>query len=502
MMRLIVLFLVLLLGSAHAQMGQIPGWPPIQANATANLNGLDPTTASNVTLDSTGLIVTNTGGASTNQGAAGYITSGQSTGKFYIEGTFTTIVPTNLDMGIGFGTTTSTFTGMGGGSGVTGGIFFQNLGTIYANGTFSGDSLGSRSSGDVIGVAVDLTNHLIWFKLVSGTPSNWNGTVGADPATGTGGVTIPSGTYIPFVTFGGSGATNGSVLTVNLGASAFTGTVPTGYTSGWVPGSTYTGPGDIQTFASWYSCAYVYKGSMASTSTNLCDLVAKTGGASVCTLRGSSSGAVDLTNPYCAGATPATACAAASGGSCVVSQAYDQTGNSRPATQATLSRMPILTFNALGGLPCMTMIQANQNNLTTAATWAQAQPYTGSVVSEKTITTGAGGPLITATFGITQAGVANQWGVFAGTGVNLSATDNVFHAFQMTFNGASGTYNLDGTTTASINAGTGAASSNISMGVRSGSGMSGVVCEAGWAAGDQSANFATMNSNQHTRYGF
>lgn len=151
----------------------------------------------------------------------------------------------------------------------------------------------------------------------------------------------------------------------------------------------------------------------------------------------------------------------------------------------------------------MSFTQGNNDALTSAGTWTNAQPFTGSVVAEKNITAGAGAFIETGTtWGITQGGSANQWGMYTGTAVNITVADNAFHAFQGMFNGASGAYNLDGTTTSGVNAGTGTASSTISIGLRSSTWIGGLVCEAGWAGGDQSAQFATINSNQHTRYGF
>src|SRR5690348_15562028 len=102
--------------------------------------------------------------------------------------------------------------------------------------------------------------------------------------------------------------------------------------------SSYQGPGDVVSgWLAWGSCARVFTTAQASTSTNMCDLVATTGGAAVCTLRGSSTGFVDLAASYCAGTTPAAACAAASGGACRVSKVYNQvTGNATGDwTQAT-----------------------------------------------------------------------------------------------------------------------------------------------------------------------
>ena len=86
-------------------------------------------------------------------------------------------------------------------------------------------------AGTVVGIAVDFTNHLIWFRMA---PSgNWNGSGTANPATGVGGITFSTGAMVPFVTFGGSGGAAGNVITANFGASSFTGTVPSGFYSGW-----------------------------------------------------------------------------------------------------------------------------------------------------------------------------------------------------------------------------------------------------------------------------
>jgi hypothetical protein len=38
---------------------------------------------------------------------------------------------------------------------------------------------------------------------------------------------------VPFVTFGGSPGSANNVITANFGASAFSGAVPSGFTSGW-----------------------------------------------------------------------------------------------------------------------------------------------------------------------------------------------------------------------------------------------------------------------------
>jgi hypothetical protein len=116
-------------------------------------------------------------------------------------------------------------------SATTGAIVFFFSGNIWAGGSNTGISLGARSNGDVIGIAVDLDNRMIWFKKVSGTPGNWNNSGTANPATNVGGITVPAGLMVPFNVHG---ATAGSILTANFGASGFTGTVPSGFASGWL----------------------------------------------------------------------------------------------------------------------------------------------------------------------------------------------------------------------------------------------------------------------------
>src|SRR5258708_4464076 len=72
--------------------------------------------------------------------------------------------------------------------------------------------------------------------------------------------------------------------------------------------STFQGPGNIVSGAiAWQSCARVYNASLASTATSLCDLVDSAAPTVViCTLRGTTSGFVDLAGTYCTGSvTPA-----------------------------------------------------------------------------------------------------------------------------------------------------------------------------------------------------
>lgn len=227
-----------------------------------------------------------------------------------------------------------------------------------------------------------------------------------------------------------------------------------------VAAASYQGPGDIISGASaYYSCSRVYNLASANTSTNMCDLVDSAAPTTViCTLRGSSTGFVDL-SAYCAGGlTPAAKCAAATGGKCFVYQAYDQTGNGRIMTEATQANQPFLTFNAINGLPVMDCTGIASCLMQTGALVAWVQPMTLAGVFKRTANfTTAGGVIGINSIvqGIGVAAVANTGEIAAGTAVTFAgATDSVWHSLTGLMNGAACAYNLDGTDTAGVNCGT------------------------------------------------
>lgn len=214
--------------TAAAQTASSATWSGFGAAPTA---AYDPATATAVTLSGSNLVVTNTGTTTTDQGARGISALGQTSGKFYFETTITN-QGAGGNVGCGICTTTAVYTSLGT-SGAGGAQMYPASGNIWANGGNSGFSLGARATGQVIGIAVDLTNRKAWFKKVDGTPTNWNGNATHDPATTVGGVTIPAGTVLPSCTFGGTSGVAGIVFTSNFGATAFVGAVPSGFASGY-----------------------------------------------------------------------------------------------------------------------------------------------------------------------------------------------------------------------------------------------------------------------------
>lgn len=271
--------------------------------------------------------------------------------------------------------------------------------------------------------------------------------------------------------------------------------------------ATYQGPGDVVSGATvWGSCARVYTAAQASTATSLCDLVAITGGAAVCTLRGSSTGLVDLAASYCAGTTPAAACAAASGGACRVTKVYDQTGSGNHFIQAALAQMPALAFAAINSLPVLRCTNAASTSMATG-NLTQAQSYSMSTVFNRTgsVTT------LSAAIGALSAGGLVGGSTSANTstansGANLTRTgnDNAFHAIQGVMNNLTGANNTDGSDTTGSTGG-GAFSATALRICRTSSGVSSDmdVAEGGlWPIGFDATQRTNMNANQHGSNGY
>lgn len=155
----------------------------------------------------------------------------QNTGKFYFEVTCTTI---SINLGVGV---------MAGGGPITAGtivgaiVIVSGGALIYLNGVSTGINIGTIASGSLLGIAIDFTNQLAWFRV--GAAGNWNGNAGFAPDTGVGGVSfaVLGGAAFPFYPYAAIN-NSGSSITVNFGDTAFTGTVPSGFTSGFTAGAT------------------------------------------------------------------------------------------------------------------------------------------------------------------------------------------------------------------------------------------------------------------------
>jgi hypothetical protein len=191
-------------------------------NPPALSNTWNPADFNNATFSNANLTVTS-GGA--NSGARGTVP--YSSGKYYWEYTFVT--GTTPIAGI---CTASAVMSTVWSTGTQAAQVLKSTGGLYVNGA-NVATLGAISNGGIAGVALDVPNALIWFRIA---PSgNWNNSGTANPATGVGGLSISALTGALYVLFGSG--TSSDQITLNSGGTSFTGAVPSGFTSG-LPGLT------------------------------------------------------------------------------------------------------------------------------------------------------------------------------------------------------------------------------------------------------------------------
>lgn len=251
----------------------------------------------------------------------------------------------------------------------------------------------------------------------------------------------------------------------------------------------YTGPGDIVpgAFAWWgfrgYSAAY-------STGSNpAMDVVDTATGLTTTTINILSNGSLDI------------ATVLALGYPLSVKQLYDQTGNGRHLAIGTLANMP--DFNGTG---VYSMSVTNTKFLSTGNV-SFSQPFSLSAVANRTADAGNGNSVVFQngntghgltffTAGITPIGVNFGNALISSTSYTL----NTFAAIQVLANGASSSIYVDGTSTAG-NAGADVFSSEP---IIVGAGRPDVVkfVEGGVWASNASASFSSINTNQHTAWGF
>lgn len=291
----------------------------------------------------------------------------------------------------------------------------------------------------------------------------------------------------------------------------------TGVGGGFGPagGGGYTGPGDVVASAKiWYGLR-CYNAAYTGNVVDITDSATgnTTGTRLQCAAGGTISALVSgsactfVTGNACS--SLATTCATA----CNVRQLYDQTaGNQCAGASCDLiasvnANRPTYTQNCLGSLPCMTFVNGVTHVLQTANSFtAIAQPYTASWVGNRTGGFTTFSPVWT-DFNASTGGwnnAANQIVMYAGTSATKAATDSTTHATQSAFNGASSTLYVDGSSS-TVNPGTSGSTTNIlAMGNNlSGQSVTGNIFEFGiWPIAFSGGQNSSMNSNQHTYWGF
>lgn len=176
--------------------------------------------SANITLSGSSLVATTTSGT---QGAVRATTSA-STGKIYFEAVANVMSGNNFAVGWANSTASlSSFIGID-----TNGVAVFSSGAAWLNNVNLGSQTGySGFSGLTVCVAFDIDNKLIWFRFSN---SLWNGSITADPATGTGGLSVSglaAGPYFPAFCANSSGAQ----VTANFGATDTWFRVPSGFST-------------------------------------------------------------------------------------------------------------------------------------------------------------------------------------------------------------------------------------------------------------------------------
>jgi hypothetical protein len=202
-----------------------------------------------IVLTSTNHVATQSGAASawrSVRATAGFI----STGKWYWE-IAVNLRDTSDGWIAGIASSLASLTSFCGSD--TRGLGYQTQASAYYNGGGTANQWRGAGNGAVVGFAVDVPNKLLWVANWTADPSGiWNfGLAGSqNPSTNQGGkavnATIIDGTNTVFPMFSGFNASANDQATINAGDSAFTGTIPTGFTS--LDGSQSGGGGSAQLY--------------------------------------------------------------------------------------------------------------------------------------------------------------------------------------------------------------------------------------------------------------
>jgi hypothetical protein len=186
-----------------------------------------------------------------------------------------------------------------------------------------------------------------------------------------------------------------------------------------------------------------------------------------------------------------------------VTKLFDQTGNGFDKGQTTAALQPELTLAGLGLLPVMTF--TGSESLSTGL-GNVSQIYSISAVA---IRTGGGSTgLFWSAGGSNQVmGFRFNFGsntasvLWNGPWLDATATDNVWHALQGIANDTSSSVIVDGVTTTGA-AGASTATNPYEIGNSGSFPLTGKITELGLWHSDITASVSSLNSNQHTYWGF
>lgn len=237
------LLLCLLTGGAWAQLGQVPDWPtrfvpntgPACAAVTPDSWSPSFFTPGALTLSNSNLTATTT------PAAYGTVVAEiglrcNSAGKYYFEETITGTGGYDQNWGVAtalqgkiesIGSITP-----GQGSQSVG--YSADVSHFVYGGTPFGGGMARPASGDVVGIAVDLTNGLMWIRDVTVSSTTWygNGSGTPNPVTGTNGFSFTPFAAPVYIAWSSNG--DGSADSATMAAHTFAAAAPSGF-SAWQP---------------------------------------------------------------------------------------------------------------------------------------------------------------------------------------------------------------------------------------------------------------------------
>lgn len=193
--------------------------------ATTTFNPADKGTL--ITLSGGNLTVTGGSSSNPNAGMVRSIAS-HSTGKFYNEFTITADTGFGFGCGVGVANATQTLNGTDStrlGNTINGICAYSSSSDVFFNGTNVG-SCASFSTGNTVGMAVDLGAQLFW---ITDDGTTWNAGGSANPATGVGGYSFSGVTGAVFAAIDMSADSTAGVGTANFGGSSYLFLTPVGF---------------------------------------------------------------------------------------------------------------------------------------------------------------------------------------------------------------------------------------------------------------------------------
>jgi hypothetical protein len=265
-----------------------------------------------------------------------------------------------------------------------------------------------------------------------------------------------------------------------------------------VGGGAYSGPGDIVASATaWYGLRAYSAAKRGNVAINVCNV--------------SDVACVDMSTDAVTGALVVTTVGGSSCSiiTCTVKTFYDQAnsgscGGPCNLTNSTIANRPTLIVSCLSGKPCLQFVGSSSQELD--GSFSNPPPTTVSAVVQRNAAfTTRGSWFFAGSASYFFESTVNTVAFYGGAEISATASDSAFHAYQVISNGASSNLVIDGTSNTGAG-GAGGPSATTVMGhdpaFATGL-LSGLVVELGiWGTVFSGGNISSVNSNQHTYWGF